>query len=323
MVDISETRYVGKTSVQVNVMGLGTGSLGFLYEPVSTEEAAQIIQSAYDAGIRFFDTAALYGKGLAEQRLGRSLSRLPRHSYTLATKVGYEIPEEPPATPEKNEKVRNFSYDGVMRSFENSLKRLGLDSVDIVHIHDPDDHEREAIEGAYKAIWELRSQGMIKAIGVGMNQSAMLARFASNYEFDCFLLAGRYTLLDQEALTDLMPIAEEKGISIFVGGALNSGILADPYSETPLFNYRPAEKKWIEKARRLDEVCLRYEVPLKAAALQFPLAHPAVDSVLTGARSQKELMENVYMLEYEIPSDLWRDCKQEGLISEEAPIPGN
>lgn len=320
MVDYLEMRTVGKTSVKVNVLGLGTGALGFLYEPVTTEAAEQTIQAALDAGIRFFDTAPLYGSGLAEKRLGCILSQVPRDTFTLATKVGYKVPEEPPSVPTELERVHDYSYDGVMRSFENSLKRLGIERVDIVHIHDPDDYEQEAIEGAYKALWELRSQGVIKAVGAGMNQSEMLARFATNYDFDCFLLAGRYTLLDQSALKDLMPIAEKKGISIFIGGVLNSGILADPYAKTPMFNYRPAEPKWIEKARRLDEVCRRHNIPLKAAAYQFPLKHPAVTSVLTGARSKEELQENIDMFGVSIPDDFWAECVHEGLIPEEAPI---
>lgn len=322
MVDIGEKRTVGKTSVKVSRLGLGTGSLGFLYEPVSTEEAVSTAQLAYDLGIRFFDTAALYGEGLAEQRLGKLLSKLPRDTFTVATKVGYDMPVTPPETPSEN-KARDYSYDGVMRSFEASLKRLGLGSVDILHIHDADDHYQEALEGAYRAVSELRSQGVIRAVGAGMNQSEMLTRFAQEGDFDCFLMAGRYTLLDQSAIKDLMPTATEKRISIFIGGPLNSGILADPYSKNPMFNYEPAAKEWIEKAIKLDKVCRRYEVPLKAAALQFPLAHPAVASVLTGARSREELSENVKMLQFAIPNDLWKELKQEGLLSEETPTPNS
>ncbi|MDF2961336.1 MAG: putative aldo/keto reductase [Paenibacillus sp.] len=322
MFDITAKRTVGKTSVEVTRLGLGTAQLGFMYEPVSTEEAVNTVQLAYDLGIHFFDTAALYGEGLAEQRLGTSLSKLSRDSFTVATKVGYDMPENPPETP-KNNTARDYSYDGVMRSFENSLKRLGLSSVDILHIHDPDDHYQEAMEGAYRAVSELKSQGLVRAVGSGMNQSEMLTRFAQEADFDCFLLAGRYTLLDQSALKDLMPAAADKGISIFIGGPLNSGILADPYSNNPMFNYGPAAAEWIEKARNLDKVCGRYGVPLKAAALQFPFAHPAVASVLTGARSREELTENVKMLQFTIPNDLWKELKHEGLLSEETPTPSN
>ncbi|TBL81181.1 aldo/keto reductase [Paenibacillus thalictri] len=320
MVDFRKSRTVGRTSITVNQLGLGTGSLGFLYEAVSTEEALGAIQHAFDKGVRFFDTAALYGEGLAEQRLGQVLSRLPREAFTVATKAGYVIPETPPETI-KGTGERDYSYDGIMRSFEASLKRLGLSSVDILHIHDADDHFAEAMEGAYRAADELRSQGVIRAVGAGMNQSAMLARFAQEGDFDCFLLAGRYTLLDQSGLQDLMPIAERKGISIFAGGPLNSGILADPYSSRPMFNYEPASQEWVDKARGLDRVCQRYNVPLKAAAMQFPLAHPAVVSVLTGARSGAEITDNINMLEFPIPPDLWKEMKHEGLLPEEAPVP--
>jgi D-threo-aldose 1-dehydrogenase len=322
MFNLNEKRTVGKTSVQVSRLGLGTAQLGFMYEPVSTEEAVSTIQLGYELGIRFFDTAALYGEGMAEQRLGTLLSKLPRDAFTVATKVGYDMPETPPKTPKENT-ARDYSYDGVMRSFENSLKRLGLSSVDILHIHDPDDHYQEAMDGAYRAVSELRSQGVIRAVGAGMNQSAMPTRFAHEGDFDCFLLAGRYTLLDQSSLKDLMPTAVEKGISIFIGGPLNSGILADPYSKNPMFNYGPAAMEWVEKARKLDQVCQRYQVPLKAVALQFPLAHPAVASVLTGARSIEELSENVKMMQITIPNDLWQELKHEGLLSEDAPTPSS
>jgi D-threo-aldose 1-dehydrogenase len=313
---------VGKTEVTVGRLGLGTAALGFMYEPVNTQDAVDTVQYAYDKGIRYFDTAALYGAGLSEVRLGSVLSKLPRDSFTVATKAGYIIPETPNEDlKEEAPRSFNFSYDAIMRSFEHSLKRLKLDRVDIMHVHDPDDHFQEALDGAYRALAELRSQGLIRAVGAGMNQSAMLTRLAQEGDFDCFLLAGRYTLLDQSGLSDLMPLAVEKGISIFIGGPLNSGILADPYAADPKFNYGSADREWIEKARKLDAVCKRHNVPLKAAALQFPLAHPAVASVLTGARSAAELSENMEMLDLPIPADLWKEFKQDGLLPEEAPTP--
>jgi D-threo-aldose 1-dehydrogenase len=307
MFDIQAKTKVGRTEIEVSRLGLGTAQLGFMYEPVSTEEAVDTVQFAYDLGIQFFDTAALYGEGLAEQRLGKLVSKLPRSSFTVATKVGYDMPAVPPETP-KGSTARDYSYDGVMRSFENSLKRLGLENVDILHIHDPDDHYQEAMEGAYKAVSELRSQGLIRAVGSGMNQSEMLTRFAHEGDFDCFLLAGRYTLLDQSGLKDLLPVAEEKNISIFIGGPLNSGILADPYSSHAKFNYEDAGAEWIAKAQKIDAVCRRHGVPLKAAALQFPYA-------------RQELEENVKMLQVPIPGDLWQELKHEGLLAEDTPTP--
>jgi D-threo-aldose 1-dehydrogenase len=216
--------------------------------------------------------------------------------------------------------VFDFSYDGVMRSLEESLERLGLDRVDVLHIHDPDDHYDEALAGAYRALDRLRSEGTIGAVGAGMNQSAMLARFAREADFDCFLLAGRYTLLDQSGLADLLPLCEERGISIIVGGVYNSGLLADPRPGAP-FDYEPAAAELVDRAVRLRDVCARHGVPLKAAAIQFPFGHAAVASVLTGARSPAELEENVAMFLHEIPPDMWDELRREQLLGEDVPTP--
>jgi len=222
----------------------------------------------------------------------------------------------PPVQP-----VFDFSYDGVMRSVEESLERLGVDRVDVLYIHDPDDHPEEALAGAYPALDRLRAEGTIKAVGAGMNQAEMLARFAREADFDCFLLAGRYTLLDHDtALAELLPLCVERAIAIVIGGVYNSGILADPRPGAP-FNYEPAERRWLERAQRLKAVCDRHDVPLMAAAIQFPLAHPAVATVLTGVRTTAELDENVRMLRYPIPPALWQDLRAEGLLSEAAPTP--
>lgn len=216
--------------------------------------------------------------------------------------------------------VFDFSYDGVMRSFEESLRRLGTDHVDILHIHDPDDHYAEALSGAYKALDKLRGEGAIGAIGAGMRQSAMLSRFAREADFDCFLLAGRYTLLDQTALTDLLPLCVEKRIGVVLGGVYNSGILVDPRPGA-LFDYEAATGHWVKRAQRLKAVCDRHSVPLMAAAIQFPLAHPAVATVLTGVASTAELETNVRMFRTQIPPALWQELRAEGLLAEEAPVP--
>jgi len=216
----------------------------------------------------------------------------------------------------------DFSYDATFRIVEASLRRLGLDSVDILHIHDPDNHEREALEGAHRALVKLKEQGVCRAIGSGMNQAEMLARFARNAEFDCFLLAGRYTLLDQIGLVELLPRCLEKGIRIIVGGPYNSGILAIGAGPKSTYNYQPAAEKIQEKTQRIAAVCARYDVPLRAAAIQFPLAHPAVISVIPGARSVGEVADNARMLAWPIPGDLWRDLRRESLIEPEAPVPG-
>jgi D-threo-aldose 1-dehydrogenase len=217
--------------------------------------------------------------------------------------------------------VFDFSYDGAMRSLEESLERLKLDRVDMLLLHDPDYYYKQALSGAYRALERLRADGTVGAIGVGMNQSGMLARFAREADFDCFLVAGRYTLLDQTALDDLLPICAERGSSVIVGGVYNSGILADPRPGAH-FNYEPAAQAWLDKALRIKAVCDRHAVPLKAAAIQFPLGHPAVATVLAGCRSMAEVDDNVAMLRHPIPADLWAELRHEGLIAPHVPTPG-
>jgi D-threo-aldose 1-dehydrogenase len=206
-----------------------------------------------------------------------------------------------------------------MRSIADSLERLRLDRVDAVYIHDPDAHFQEALSCAYVALDRLRDEGVIAGIGVGMNRWEMLARFAREARFDMFLIAGRYTLLDQSALLELLPLCVERQIAVVIGGVFNSGILTDP-REGATFDYVPAEHAWLEKARRIRDVCERHGVPLKAAALQFPLAHPAVATVLSGSRSVAELLENERMMRHPIPTDLWQDLRAEGLLPAEAPV---
>jgi D-threo-aldose 1-dehydrogenase len=317
----------GKTSLTVTRLGLGSAPLGGLFNPVPEAQVHAVVQRAYDLGLRLVDTAPLYGHGNAESRLGDVLSRLPRTDFVLSTKVGRLLRADAPPEPRGQFKdvppvnpLFDFSYDGVMRSVEESLERLKLDRVDILHIHDPDDYEQQALDEAYRALDRLRSEGTIDAVGSGMNQAEMLARFARAADFDCFLVAGRYTLLDQAALAELLPICEQKKIAIIIGGVYNSGILANP-AEGATFNYLPAEPAWLEKAQRLKAVCDRHAIPLKAAAIQFPLAHPAVASIVTGARSVAELDENVAMMRWEIPDDLWAELKREGLLPAEAPTP--
>lgn len=317
---------LGRTSVSVTRLGLGSAALGWLYAPVEDTAAETTVRHAHGLGCRFFDTSPLYGNGLAEARLGRALAGLPRDSFVVSTKVGYNVPPEAPFPHNPQEEPArpgyDFSYDGALRLVEGSLRRLGIEQIDILLIHDPDDHMEQALQGTYRAVRRMRDEGLIRAIGAGMNESHLLARLAREAEFDCFLLAGRYTLLDQRALADLLPIASEQGIAIYVGGPLNSGILADPYAPQPPFNYAPADEEWISKARRLDAVCKRHGVPLKAAALQFPLGHPAVVAVLTGARSVAEFDDSAAMSRLPLPPALWDDLRSEGLLAEGVPTPG-
>ena len=318
---------LGRTGLSVTRLGLGSAPLGGLFTEVAENEARGVVEAAWDSGVRFFDTAPLYGHGLAEQRLGAVLRGRPRHEFTLATKVGRLLragaPPEPgqhfKGTPPLNP-VFDFSYDGVLRSVEESLGRLGLDRVDVLHIHDPDDHFEEALGGAYPALDRLRREGVIGAVGAGMNQAGMLARFARQADFDCFLLAGRYTLLDQSGLRELLPLCAERGVAVIAGGVFNSGILADPRPGAT-YDYAPAGGELLARARRLDEVCRRHGVPLKAAAVQFPLGHPAVAAVLVGCRSRAEVSENLRMAETGIPPSLWQELKAEGLLADEVPTP--
>jgi D-threo-aldose 1-dehydrogenase len=244
----------------------------------------------------------------------------------LATKVGrllragappqsYTFPDAPPLNP-----VFDFSYDGVMRSVEESVARLGIDRIDVLHIHDPDEHFEEALAGAYPALDRLRAEGTIKAVGAGMNQAEMLARFAREANFDCFLLAGRYTLLDQVGLKELLPLCAERGIAIIAGGVFNSGIMADPRPGSH-YNYLAAPDELVKRAARIKAVCDGHGVSQKAVAIQFPLGHPAVQTVLTGCRSTAEVKENVEAFRAPIPPAVWQDLKAEGLLAAAAPVP--
>ncbi len=308
-------------------LGLGTAPLAGLFEAVPENQALAVIERSWEAGIRFYDTAPLYGHGLAEIRVGKALRRKPREELTLASKVGRLLragaPPEPGqafvGTPPVNP-MFDFSYDGAMRSVDESLERLQLGRIDILHIHDPDDHYDEALNGAYRALDRLRSDGVIGAVSAGMNQAEMLTRFAREANFDCFLLAGRYTLLEQGALKELLPVCLEKGVAVIAGGVYNSGVLADPKPGAH-YNYQAAPPELIERAQRIGAVCGRHGVPIKAAAIQFPLGHPAVACVVVGCRSVAQLDESIAMFELAIPPAMWQELKHEGLLAPETPTP--
>jgi D-threo-aldose 1-dehydrogenase len=323
-----DLRRVGETALQVTRLGFGAGAIGGMYAPVSDEQASGAIQSALGLGVLFFDVAPLYGHGTSEMRLGEVLRSQPRDSFVLASKVGRLLHSVPDGS--RDPFFHNaaafvpafdFSYDAVMRSFEDSLKRLQLDRIDILHIHDPDDHYENALRCAYPALAKLRSSGAIGAIGVGMNQTEMLIRFAQEADFDCFLVAGRYTLIDHTALPELLPLCVKNEISVFVGGAYNSGILATGSVAGAKFNYEAAPLQVLEKVRRVEEVCRQFSVPLKAAAIQFPLAHPAVVSVISGCRQASEVEENFRLMSLPIPADFWDALRERGLIPADAPVP--
>jgi D-threo-aldose 1-dehydrogenase len=311
--DAAERVPLGRTALTVTRLGLGCASLGNLYTALDDAEAAATADAAWAAGLRFFDTAPLYGHGLSERRIGAALRERPRGEYVLATKVGRTlVPGRDPASifadaPELTPAF-DFSHDGVLRGVEQSLARLGAARIDVLHVHDPDAHEAEATLGAFRALAGLREQGVIGAVGAGMNQSAMLARFVQRGLVDCVLLAGRYTLLDQSALADLLPAAERAGVAVILGGVFNSGLLADPRPGAP-FDYAPAPPAVLARARSLAAICERHGVPLGAAALQFSAAHPAVASVLVGARSAAELEQALRWFAQPIPAELWKGLR--------------
>jgi D-threo-aldose 1-dehydrogenase len=302
----------------VSRLGFGASGLGGMFQRVSDEDATAAVLAAVDSGVTYFDVAPFYGHGTAESRLGRVLTTLQRSSFTLSTKVGRLIAPRADAdtgifvNAEPSDAVYDYSRDGVHRSLEASLQRLGLDSIDIVYIHDPDDHERQAMDEAYPALEELRAAGVVKAIGVGMNQSAMPARFVSDTDIDVVLLAGRYTLLDTSAERDLLPLAVDKGVAIVNAGVFNSGILASPRPGAR-YDYAPASDALVAQALAIQQACSRHNVPISAAAIQYSLACPAVASVLVGCRSAAQHKRNVANFELDISELLWRDLAHMGI----------
>lgn len=307
---------VGKTRLMVSRLGLGTAPLGGPPRtPDPDSQAIETVHYALERGIRFIDTAPFYGAGRSERLLGMALRGVPRDSYVLATKVGRLVRDG-------GKVVFDWTRDGILRSVEESLKRLQLDRVDILHIHDPDEAYREALEVAYPVLDDLRRQGVIGAVGAGMNQWEMELDFARHADFDCFLLAGRYTLLEQEAAAEFLPWCQEHQIGIFLGGVYNSGILATGPRPGATYNYEEAPEAIKQRVGRIEAVCRRHSVPLQIAAARFPLAHPAVTALLIGARSTAEVETAIAGVEAPIPPQLWADLRAEGLLREDAPTPG-
>lgn len=286
--------------IELGSLGLGTAPLAGLYEPVEDDAAHAVVERAWQLGIRYFDTAPYYGSGLAERRLGAALSGKPRDEYVVSTKVGRLLE---PGAHDWHGSYFDFSADSALRSLESSLERLGLDSIDIALVHDPDDHYDEALAGALPALARLRDENVVRAIGVGMNQPAMLARFAREADPDCFLVAGRYTLLDRSAADELLPLCEEQEIDVIAGGVFNSGVLAGGTT----FDYETAPPDVVGRVAELRETCARHGVPLAAAAVQFPRRHPAVANVLVGCRTADEVEEDVRLFELDLPAALWSE----------------
>lgn len=313
MTTATERRQVGCTGLAVSLLSLGTAPLADLYSEVPEEQAIAVIHTSLECGLNYFDTAPHYGAGLAEERLGIALTGTHRDQVVISTKVGRLL------TPD-GERIFDFSRDGVLRSLETSLKRLNTDYVDILHIHDPDAHYEEALNEAYPVLADLRSQGVIKAVGAGMNQWEMLDRFVHHADFDCFMLAGRYSLLEQQSLAFMDRCAEEE-IGILLGGVYNSGILATGARPGAKYDYRDAPADIMARVRRIEEICAQYDVPLPALSIQYPLGHPAINSLVIGTSSPKRLRDNIRALETEIPAALWTELLVEGLVDQDAPLP--
>jgi D-threo-aldose 1-dehydrogenase len=334
---------VGRTTLEITQFGVGGTAFGNIYNAIADDQATATIDAAIAAGLTYFDTAPLYGFGLSETRLGQGLARHDRNQVVISTKVGWRL--EPLAATEENaslfrnapryRQVMDYSRDTTLRSIEASLNRLQTDRIDILLMHDPDEgittnpgrdnyeisHFVQAMKETYPVLDDLRRQGVVKAIGLGMNQWPMLWDFAHAGDFDCFLLAGRYTLLEQAPLRRFLPMCVEKGISIIVGGPFNSGILAVGARPDAYYNYLPAPTPMLERVRRIEAVCARHGVALPAAALLFPLGHPAVAAIIPGARSAVELQTNLTYFRQQIPADFWAELKHLKLIDPESPVP--
>jgi D-threo-aldose 1-dehydrogenase len=323
-------------------LGLGCASLGNLYRPITDADARAVVDSSWVAGIRYFDTAPHYGFGLSERRLGDALRARPSREFQLSTKVGRLLEPDDQAdvstlrlgfaSPMPFRGRYDYSYDGVMRSYAASLQRLGLARIDILLVHDigrlthgddNDRHFRDLAEGGYRALDELRAAGDIAEIGLGVNEWEVCEAAMTIGRFDCFLLAGRYTLLEQEPLDHFFPACAAHGASIILGGAYNSGILATGTRRGGdiHYNYEPAPPEIVARTRRIEEIADAHGVTLAAAALQFPLAHPVVRSVIPGVGSAKRVVDTVALFEEPIPADFWSDLKTAGLIATAAPVP--
>jgi D-threo-aldose 1-dehydrogenase len=325
-VQATDTVEIGTTGLRVTRLGLGGVALSGAppatdpQRSAPADEALALIRRSLALGLNYLDTAPMYGVGESERRYGQALRGVPRGSYVISTKVGRVLRPGAPGSPQMTWAF-DFSARGVRESFASSLDRLGLERIDILFVHDPDDHYQQAVDETFPVLLELRAQGLVTAIGAGMNQWQLELAFARQGHCDCFLLAGRYTLLDQTALPEFLPYCVEQGISVVAGGPYNSGILAVGAREGATFNYRAAAPEMMDRAARIAAVCARHAVPLKAAALQFILAHPAIASVIPGARSLAEVEENVRMVEAPIPAALWAELKEDGLLAAGAPTP--
>jgi len=333
------TRTLGRTGLEVTALGLGTAPLGDIYEVLDDATAIATAQAAADAGITLFDTAPFYGQGMAEHRLGTVLRRQPRDNFVLSTKVGRWMKPAPQGRTKTSRFVGglefdvmpDYTYDGIMKSFEHSLVRLGLPRIDMLLVHDADawgygkeraeELFRIVLDDGQKALEELRSSGVIKGYGLGLNDPDYATRYMRDGDFDCLLMAGRYSLIEQPALEEVLPIALERQVGVMLGGVYNSGILATGAIEGAKYNYLPAPPEVLDKVRKIEAVCKSHDVPLATAAIHFCLGHPAVATVALGAVRPDEVTRNVAAMSTTVPAALWDDLKSEGLLDAAAPTP--
>ena len=328
----------GRVELEVTAFGFGTAPVGNIFREIDEQTSDAMFQAAWDAGVRYYDTAPMYGHGLSELRTGHSLRWKDRDELVLSTKVGRmlrparrgSIDFAPWTNAAPFEMEFDYSYDGTMRAFEDSLQRLALERIDICFIHDIDRFTRgdaqpevfaQAMDGAWRALSDLRDQGVVKAIGVGVNEWEVCLEALRQRDFDCFLLAGRYTLLEQGALDEFLPLCEERGAAVVVGGGFNSGILATGAVEGAKYNYAPAPADIMDTVAKIEAVCARHGVPLPAAAMQFVVAHPAVPSFIAGTRTVEQIEKNLAWFGHPIPGEFWADLVARGLLREDAPIP--
>ena len=335
-------RGLGPSGIEVTVLGFGAGPIGGFRGQIAEPEAQGILDAAWQAGVRYYDTSPVYGYGRSELRVGHALRQREREAFVVSTKVGRVLSRMAPGESVPGlrpgglpfKPAFDYSRAGALRSLEQSYLRLGFDRIDILLIHDVDAvihgssaaaeaRFAEAVAGAYPALADLRASGEIRALGVGLNEVDWCVRFVRETDLDCVLLAGHYTLLDQSALTELLPLCQRKGVGVILGAPYNSGLLARGPVPGATYDYREAPAAILEKVRRIVEVCARHDVPLQAAALQFPLAHPAVCSVIPGAMSRIEQEQNVAMVHRPIPAPFWEELRAEGLIDPSAPLPAS
>lgn len=334
----SDKRKFGRTDLEVTPFAFGTAPVGNIFREIDDQTSRAMFDHAWDAGVRYFDTAPMYGHGLSELRTSEALRWRKRDEFVLSSKVGRLL------RPARRDSIDfapwvnaapftmefNYSYDGTMRAFEDSLQRLALERIDILFIHDIDiftrgaeqpEVFRQAMDGSYKALERLRDDKLVKAIGVGVNEWQVCHEALKQRDFDCFLLAGRYTLLEQDALDEFLPLCEERGAAVVVGGGFNSGILATGAKPGAKYNYAPAPVEIMDRVAKIEAVCAEYSVPLPAAALQFVVAHPAVPSFCAGTRTVQQLEQNLAWFQHPIPAAFWQSLKDKGLLREDAPTP--